>query len=72
MLRWVRINRYCEISGETVDAVQGRLRTGVWLRDVHARQPQGSKELWVNLPAVEDWAEGKKPAHLHGLAKLQA
>lgn len=69
MLRWVRLNRYCELSGETADAVSARLRTGVWLRDIHARQPQGSKELWVCLEAVNEWCEGKKPAHLHGSAK---
>lgn len=66
MLRWVRLNRYCELSGETADAVEKRLRSGHWLRDVHARVPQGSNSLWVNLDAVEDWAAGAVPAHLHG------
>jgi len=69
MLRWVRINKYIAESGETAEAVEKRLRTGVWLRDVHARVPQGSKTLWVNLDAVNDWAAGKKPAHQHGSAK---
>jgi hypothetical protein len=62
MLRWVRINRYEELSGDTADAVSKRLRTGQWLRDIHARQPAGSATLWVNLDAVEDWAAGKMPA----------
>lgn len=66
MLRWVRINRYIELSGDSADAVQKRLRTGQWLRDVHARQPDGSATLWVNLDAVEDWAAGQKPPHKHG------
>jgi hypothetical protein len=69
MLRWVRLNKYLSESGETEDAVQKRLRTGVWLRDVHARVPEGSAALWVNLDAVNDWAEGKKPAHQHGAAR---
>lgn len=68
MLHWVRLSKYCELSGETPDAVSGRLRTGKWLRDIHARQPEGSSELWVNLRAVNDWAEGKLPAHMHGKA----
>lgn len=66
MLRWVRMNRYEALSGDTADAVEKRLRTGKWLRDVHARQPEGSATLWVNLDAVEDWAAGKTPAHQHG------
>ena len=69
MLRWVRLNKYLAESGETEDAVHKRLRTGVWLRDVHARVPEGSKTLWVNLDAANDWAEGKKPAHQHGNAR---
>lgn len=69
MLAWKRLSQYCRESGDTADAVDGRLRAGIWLRDVHARKPEGSKELWVNLLAVNDWAEGKKPAHLHGGAR---
>ena len=68
-LDWIKLSKYCELSGETHDAVEKRLRTGKWLRGVHARQPDGSAELWVNLRAVEDWAEGKKPAHQHGNGK---
>lgn len=66
MARWVRINKYTEVKGDTADAVEKRLRTGIWLRDIHARRPEGSATLWVNLDAVEDWAAGKKPAHQHG------
>ena len=33
MLRWVRMSRYCELSGDTPDGVDKRLRTGKWLRD---------------------------------------
>ena len=66
MLQWVRLSKYCDLSGDTHDAVEKRLRTGKWLRDVHARKPDGSAELWVNLDAVNDWVEGKLPAHQHG------
>ena len=69
MLRWVRLKKYCELSGDTPAAVEGRLRAGIWLRDVHARRPEGSKELWVNLHAVNDWAAGVTPAHLHGKSR---
>ena len=65
-LKWVRIDRYCDLTGDTLDAVDGRLRSGHWLKEVHARKPDGSRALWINLRAVEDWAEGTLPAHLHG------
>lgn len=58
-LGWVPINRYCELFGETADAVDKRLRSGHWLRNVHVRQPPGSKQSWVNIEAVNDWAAGR-------------
>jgi hypothetical protein len=67
MQNWIPVTEYClRNRGETPDAVSGRIRNGHWLRDVHARRPNGSKELWINLRAVDDWAAGKKPAHRHG------
>ena len=33
--------------------------------------PHGGNEAWVNLDAVEDWAAGAVPAHLHGKRSLQ-
>lgn len=66
MLRWVKASHYCAMSGDTPDSISKRLRTGIWLRDVHARRPAGSRELWVNLAAVNDWAEGVLAPHLHG------
>lgn len=58
-LEWVPMARYCELMGETPDAVDKRVRSGHWLRDVHVRQPAGSKQLWINLEAVSDWAAGR-------------
>lgn len=51
-LEWVPMNRYCDLYGETPDAVDNRLRSGHWLREVHVRHPEGSKQLWINLEAV--------------------
>ena len=70
-LEWVPMNRYCELFGETPDAVDKRVRSGHWLRDVHVRHPLGSKQLWVNVMAVNDWAAGRK-ADLSGKRKARA
>jgi len=58
-LEWVPMNRYCELFGETPDAVDKRVRSGHWLRDVHVRLPAGSKQTWINIEAVNDWAAGR-------------
>ncbi len=65
-LHWKRLSAYCKESGETADAVDKRVRSGHWLRGVHVNLPEGSKELWVNELAVNDWAAGLKPNHMHG------
>lgn len=65
-LGWVKLSKYCAESGDTPDAVEKRLRTGKWLKGVHARVPDGSAEKWINLEAVNDWCKGEKPVHLHG------
>lgn len=65
-LHWVRLKRHCELSGDTPEAVRGRLKAGHWLRDIHVRRPVGSEELWVNLDAVNDWAAGRLPVTDHG------
>ncbi len=69
MLSWVPQSRYLELSSETADIVNKRLQTGIWLAGVHARVPEGSKQRWINLRAVEDWAAGRGPAHTHGAAR---
>lgn len=56
--RWIKLVKHCEMTGDTPDAVDKRVRSGHWLRDVHVRVPAGSKQLWVNVEAVNNWAAG--------------
>ena len=59
MLQWVRLNKYCELSGETRDTIKHKRRTGLWMKGREYRVAEDGK-LWINLPAVNKWAEGKK------------
>lgn len=68
-LRWVRMNRYEELTGDTADAVEKRVRTGKWLRDIHVRRPEGSAAWWVS--------EGEglgfdRPPRRYGMTRLWA
>jgi hypothetical protein len=56
---WVKLSQHCAATGDTPDAVDKRIRSGYWLRDVHVRKPAGSKQLWVNVEAVNNWAAGR-------------
>lgn len=68
-LDWLPLPTYLELTKETEEAIRLRIRRGHWLRGVHVTHPAGSKHLWVNLKAVNEWAKGEKPAHLHGDAR---
>lgn len=62
-LRWVKLKRYCQLSGDTVHAVHARRRKGQWLDDIQCRlAPDGN--LWINLIEVERWVEKSQLAAL--------
>jgi len=54
-LTWVKLERYVELSGDTVDAVQSRRRIGKWVDGRQCKIVDG--RLWINIPAVEEWVE---------------
>lgn len=54
-LTWVKLDRYVELSGDTMDSVQARRRLGKWIEGVQCKIVDG--RLWINLPAVEEWIE---------------
>lgn len=58
-MKWIKLEKYCEISGETKNAVHGRRRSGVWVDGRECKVVLGS--LWVNTEAVEQWIEKSKP-----------
>lgn len=51
---WITLKRYCEVSGDSRQAVHLRVRAGKWQRGVHFTVPDGSG-AWVNIPAVINW-----------------
>lgn len=54
-IAWVKLERYVEITGDSVDAVMGRRKLGKWLDGQQCKMVDG--RVWVNLKAVEKWAE---------------
>lgn len=63
-LAWVKLPKYCELSGDTKNAVYAKRKKGIWL---DGRQctvgPDGN--LWINLKEVELWVQhGNLPARL--------
>jgi hypothetical protein len=50
---WVKLKKYCELTGDTPAAVHARRRSGKWLDGVHCRIADDL--LWVSLPEAQKW-----------------
>jgi hypothetical protein len=58
-IRWVKLPKYCELTGDTPDAVYAKNRRKLWKIDQHYRKaPDGC--LWINLDEVEKWVESER------------
>jgi hypothetical protein len=53
----VRLRRYCELSGETAQAVHDRRWKGQWVDGKHCHIKRG--RLWVDLRGVEEWVRSE-------------
>ena len=56
ILSWVRVEKYCEMSGEPLDAVHTRIRSGEWAAGKHYKRTS-QRVLWINCTAVEQWID---------------
>jgi len=54
-IEWVKLEKYAEITGDTVEAAKHRIKSGKWVHGDQCKIVDG--RLWVNLKAVERWAE---------------
>jgi hypothetical protein len=58
-IRWIMLKRYCEVTGDTSDAVHARRRKRQWVDGVHCVvDPNGN--LRVNPEAVNQWVSQSK------------
>ncbi|UBM11704.1 excisionase [Cupriavidus metallidurans] len=55
-MKWIKLKRYCELSGDTPAAVHSKRKKGNFLDGVHC-QIAGDGNLWINVEAVERWVE---------------
>jgi len=55
-MRWVKLKKYCELSGDTSDSVHAKRQRGQFVDGVHCKIA-GDGKLWVNVEAVEKWVE---------------
>lgn len=58
-MTWVKLEKYAELTGDSVDSVMCRRKTGKWLDGVQCKVVDG--RVWVNLAEAEKWVEEWQP-----------
>lgn len=60
-MKWVKLKKYCNDSGDTANAVHAKRKKGVWLDGIQCKMgPDGN--IWINLIEVERWVENGNKA----------
>lgn len=60
-LKWIRIEKFCELTGYTPSAVRGKIATGIWVSGIHfTKAPDG--HILINLESYQSWVEGQESA----------
>lgn len=55
LVSWVKLEKYVELTGDSVDAVNGRRKLGKWLMGNQYKIVDG--RVWVDLRAAQRWVE---------------
>lgn len=54
VLSWVRVEKYCEMTGEPLNTVLDRVRDGKWAAKKHYKRT-GPRTLWINPQEADQW-----------------
>lgn len=54
-VRWVKLSRWCDLTGDTEEAVYSRRKVGKWADGVHCKLTDN--KLWINVPEAQKWIE---------------
>lgn len=58
ILKWIKLNRFCELTGYTSDAVYAKMKKGVWLEGAFWKKgPDG--HIFINTEEYQRWVEGE-------------
>jgi len=62
----VPISRYCEITGESLVAINKRIQRGIWKEGNQILKVDGVKERWVDLLEIAKWARKNRQIYPEG------
>ena len=55
-LKWIKVTRYCELSGDTLEGVRAKRRKRIWIEGVHWCRPADGV-IYINPEEVAKWIE---------------
>lgn len=58
-ISWVKLEKYVDLTGDSVDSVKSRRKAGKWLDGVQCKIVDG--RLWINLEEADKWVEQWQP-----------
>lgn len=56
MLKSVKLKKYCELSGDTRDGFNGKIKKGIYIEGIHYKK-MNDGVIWVNLGMIDEWYE---------------
>lgn len=67
-MKWVKLKKYCQDSGDTSHAVHAKRKRGIWLDGIQCKiGPDGN--IWINVIEVERWVENGYKATNYSLQR---
>ncbi|GAB2932247.1 hypothetical protein GCM10011328_37330 [Hafnia psychrotolerans] len=59
-LECIPLTAYCQMTGETPEAINKRIQRGIWHEGLQVLKIDGVKERWIDLIEVNHWARGNR------------
>ncbi len=59
-LTWVRVERYCKLTGEPLSTVRERASNGAWEAGLHFKK-LSQRTIVVNLREINNWFDNLPP-----------
>lgn len=60
-MRFIKISKFCELTGYTAEAIQVKIRRGIWMENREYRRAPDNVIL-VDVEGYEQWARGERAA----------
>jgi hypothetical protein len=61
---WIRIKKFCELTGYTDQAAREKIRGGVWREGIVWKTPPNCRDVLISQAGYDAWVEGQESALL--------